>query len=206
MLRLTCVNDFITNAFAGTSQVHWGATSATGGLNNEQYFCPSSIIVELPVELSSFETECLGQKELISWTTVSENNSDYFQLEYTYDGFVYWHVETVAASGNSEDELNYNVRVQNNNHKQRYYRLKIVDTDGAFESTDLLSNKHCLENTNLISNAIQTESTIIESTAEEANIKFVNQLGQVVFEGSTDGQYLTLDKSGIGSGVYYIIC
>ncbi|MFT6923284.1 MAG: hypothetical protein ACJA1C_002294 [Crocinitomicaceae bacterium] len=206
VLRLTCVNDFITNAFGGTSQVYWGATSATGGLNNEQYFCPSSIIIVMPVELSSFETECLGEEELISWTTVSENNSDYFELEYTYDGFVYWHVETVAASGNSEAELNYNVRVQNNDNKQRYYRLKMVDTDGTFEYTDLLSSKHCLGNTNLISNAIQTESAIIVSTSEETNVKFVNQLGQVVFQGWTDDQYLTLDKSGIGSGVYYIIC
>jgi hypothetical protein len=127
-------------------------------------------------------------------------------LDYTFDGFVYLPVETVSASGNSESELNYSVRVQSNDTKQRYYRLKMVDIDGAFEYTDLLSSKNCLGNTGLISNAIQTESTIIVSTAEEANVKFVNQLGQVVFEGSTDDQYLTLNKSGIGSGVYYIIC
>ncbi|MFT6245268.1 MAG: hypothetical protein ACJA0U_001761 [Salibacteraceae bacterium] len=206
LLRLTCVNDFITNAFSGTSQVYWGATSATGGLNNQQYFCPSTVTVVLPVELSSFETECLGKEELITWTTITENNSDYFELDYTFDGFVYLPVETVSASGNSESELNYSVRVQSNDTKQRYYRLKMVDIDGAFEYTDLLSSKNCLGNTGLISNAIQTESTIIVSTAEEANVKFVNQLGQVVFEGSTDDQYLTLNKSGIGSGVYYIIC
>ncbi|NRA13710.1 MAG: hypothetical protein HRT57_17350, partial [Crocinitomicaceae bacterium] len=206
VLRLSCVNDFITNAFGGTSQVYWGVSSATGGLNNEQYFCPSSVIVVLPVELSSFDTECLGKDEIVSWTTLTENNSDYFELDYTYDGFVYYPIEKVDASGDSESELNYSVRVQNNDLKQRYYRLKMIDTDGEFEYTDLLSSKNCLGNTGLISNTIQTSSTIVVSTAQEARVTFINQLGQIVFEGSTDEQYLTIDKSGTGTGIYYIIC
>ncbi|MFT7073848.1 MAG: hypothetical protein ACJAX3_002848, partial [Patiriisocius sp.] len=176
VLRLTCVNDFITNAFGGTSSVYWGATSATGGLNNQQYFCPSTVIVVLPVELASFETECLGKDEIVSWTTVSENNSDYFKLEYTYDGFVYFPIETINAAGDSESELRYNVRVENNEMKQRYYRLKMVDTDGEFTYTDLISSKNCLGNSNLISNSIQTETTIVISTAKEASVKFINQL------------------------------
>lgn len=205
MLRLSCVNDFITNAFSGTSQVYWGATSATGGLNNQQYLCPSTIIVTLPVSLGTFETECLGKEEMINWTTISENNSDYFELDYTYDGFVYYPVETVNASGNSETEISYSVRVDNTDSKQRYYRLKMVDTDGEFEYTDLVASKTCIENNNLISNAIQTSNSIVVSTGEEAEIKFINQLGQVIFTGSTDQQFLTIDKSVLGSGVYYII-
>ena len=205
ILRLTCVNDFITNAFGGVSEVYWGATSATGGLNNQQYFCPSTIII-LPVELSSFDTECLGKDEIISWVTTSENNSDYFELEYTYDGFAFFPVETVQASGNSESELEYSVRVQMNDPKQGYYRLKIVDNDGEFEYTDIISSKHCLGNSGLISNAIQTETTIVVSTSEEVTVKFMNQIGQVILEKSTDDQFLTIEKSAIEVGIYYILC
>lgn len=204
-LRLTCVNDFITNAFGGTSQVYWGATSATGGLNNAQWFCPSTVIVALPVELSSFETDCLGQEEIVKWTTATENNSDYFELDYTYDGFIYYPVEVVDAMGHSETEVSYNVRVQNNDNKQRYYRLKMVDNDGEFKYTDILSSKTCFENVNLISNTIQTSNTIVVGTSEEASIRFVNQLGQTIYTGSTNEQFITIDKSEIGSGIYYII-
>lgn len=205
VLRLTCVNDFVTNAFGGASQVYWGATSATGGLNNMQYFCPNTVIVSLPVELASFQAECLGKEELVSWSTISENNSDYFELDYTYDGFIYYPVETVDAAGKSETEMNYSVRINNTDTKQRYYRLKMVDADGEFKYTNLLASKSCTENSTLISNAVQTSNSIVISTGEEANIKFVNQLGQTIFEGSTNQQFLTVDKSVFGSGIYYIV-
>ena len=205
VLRLSCSNDFVTNAFGGVSQVYWGATSATGGLNNQQYFCPSTIIVALPVTLGTFSSECIGTEEVISWTTISENNSDYFELDYTYDGFVYYPVETIKAAGNSETELNYSSRITNNDIIQRYYRLKMVDNNGEFEYTDLLSSKTCLNNTTLISNTIQHLNTIMVSTSQETVITFINQLGQVIYSGATDNQYLTINKADLGSGTYYIV-
>lgn len=205
LLRLTCVNDFITNAFGGQSQVYWGATSATGGLNNQQYFCPSTIIITLPVALSAFDTECIGQEEIIRWTTTSEQNTDYFQLDYTYDGFIFYPVATVDAAGDSEEEKNYSARATQKDNKQRYYRLKTVDLDGEFEYTDLLSSRSCNGNTSLISSASQISETILINTSEDATIKFLNQLGQVVYENVTQNQMLSINSSLLGSGIYYIL-
>lgn len=60
--RLTYNNDVVNNVFGGQSLVYWGATSATGGLNNQQYFCPSTVVL-LPVGLTSFSSECTGSEE-----------------------------------------------------------------------------------------------------------------------------------------------
>jgi len=205
VLRLSCVNDFITNAFGGTSQVYWGATSATGGLNNQQYFCPSTIVVSLPISLGQFSTECLGKEEIIRWTTITEQNTDFFDLEYTYDGFVFYPVGTYDATGNSETEIEYNARVKQNDTKQRYYRLKMVDTDGSFEYTDLIASKSCFNSSTLISNTVQNSNSIVVSTSEEASIKFINGLGQMIYSGTTEEQFITINKSTLGSGIYYII-
>jgi hypothetical protein len=203
-LRLTCVNDFVTNAFAGSSEVYWGATSATGGLNNQQYFCPSSIVL-LPVTLGTFSSNCIGKEELFEWTTITEQNTDFFQLEYTYDGLVFYPVETVDATGGSESEIKYATRVSSQDTKQRYYRLKIVDEDGYFEYTDLISSKICTSNSTLIHSSVQNESSLIIGTSEDAAIKVINQLGQVVFIGETNNNIVTVDKSILTNGIYYII-
>ena len=64
-LRLTCTNNFVANAFNGNSIVNWGATGATGGLNNQQYFCPSTVVV-LPIELGTFESKCMVLKSVLN--------------------------------------------------------------------------------------------------------------------------------------------
>ena len=203
VLRLFCVNDFVTNAFGGASQVYWGATSATGGLNNQQYFCPSTIII-LPVELTSFDTRCNGDIEVFSWTTASEDRVDYFQLEYTYDGMVFIPVGQVDAIGTSQSEQDYNFEVSTEDPKQRYYRLKIVDENGEFKYTDLISSKRCAYSNELISEVKQSTDNLTIRTNEETTITVVNQLGQVLYSGQTQNQTVHIDKRNFADGIYFV--
>lgn len=203
VLRLFCVNDFVTNAFGGASQVYWGATSATGGLNNQQYFCPSTIVI-LPIELSAFESQCTGDTETLKWNTISEDRVDYFQLEYTYDGLVFIPVEKVNAVGTSQSEQNYSVDVSIKDPKQRYYRLKIIDDNGEFEYTDLLSSKRCAYTGELISTIKQSTEEIIIMTNEETRLSIINQLGQTMYIGQTLNQTKSINKRSIANGVYFI--
>jgi len=204
VLRITCVNDFITNAFGGASQVYWGATSATGGLNNQQYFCPSTVVI-LPVELSSFESACSGEEEVFAWTTLSEDRVDYFQLEYSYDGLVFIHEEKVEAVGMSQSEQNYAVSVKSDDPKQRYYRLKIVDEDGKFEYTDLIASDRCAYTNELISGIYQDANSMTITTHEEVEITVLNQLGQTIYLGSTTNNTAQMNTQNITAGVYFIL-
>src|SRR5690606_33129276 len=76
-LRLSCGGDFVNTVFGGQNMVYWGATSATGGLNNEQYFCPSTIMF-LPSEITAFTTRCEEQNEMFKWIVASESRVDYY--------------------------------------------------------------------------------------------------------------------------------
>lgn len=203
VLRLSCTNNFITNAFAGNNMVYWGATSATGGLNNQQYFCPSTVIV-LPVELSAFSSECMGTTELFKWTTASEHRTDYFELEYTYDGLIFYPAGKVEALGESQEEQHYSFEEDVEDIRQRYYRLKIMDDDGAFETTDLIASQRCAYPDELISGIIQSENSLVISTLKAADIQVFSSIGQQVFLGSTSGNMLELNKENLASGIYHI--
>jgi hypothetical protein len=203
VLRLTCTHDFITNVFGGQSQVYWGATSATGGLNNQQYFCPSSITI-LPVELSSFLSTCAGDEEIFSWTTQSEENTDYFSLEYTYDGLIYYTVDMADAMGNTSEEQEYSIRVAQNDEKQRYYRLKVVDKNGDIDYTDLISGKNC-GNSNVVIQSVEDYNSQLKITiSDEATVSVVNSLGQFVSKSVTEGQQVIINKNALQTGVYFI--
>lgn len=203
-LRLSCNNDFVTNAFAGTSQVYWGATSATGGLNNQQYFCPSTIVL-LPVELVSFESVCQGKEEQFKWTTATESRVDYFTIEYTYNGLVYFPVETIKAAGTSQTELDYSVNVSSEDIKQRYYRLKMVDTDGMYDYTDIISSKRCAYSENLINEIIQKNGQLSISSHKDVSVTLTNQIGQIVKKGNSNNGLTIFDSSTINAGIYFIL-
>jgi hypothetical protein len=87
----------------------------------------------LPVELSYFEGVAHPTFNLINWTTESENNSNYFDLESSIDGENWKVVTTSPAAGNSNEEIRYSY-IDNNLSEIVYYRLQQFDIDGKYET------------------------------------------------------------------------
>lgn len=87
----------------------------------------------LPVELSSFEGQTLDGYNLITWTTESENNSDYFSLESSFDGEEWKQINLQVAAVNSTSTINYHYS-DDNFRQLTYYRLKQYDVDGQNET------------------------------------------------------------------------
>lgn len=142
VLRLSTTGNFVATVFGGQSQVYWGATSATGGLNNQQYFCPSTITI-LPSELASFESVCTSESSVLRWNSASEYRLKDYIAEYSTDGIVYYPFETVAAMGNSTGPIHYETSVKIPVEAQ-LFRLKMIDEDGAFEYSPSVARQHCI--------------------------------------------------------------
>ncbi len=140
-LRLTCNGDFVNTVFGGNSNIFWGATAATGGLNNQQYFCPVTVV--LPVEISSFSSECNGNSETISWVSESENELMNYTLEQSFDGQVFVPIEIVFINGNSNTLKKYSFENREVSEKQAYYRLVLTDKNGDIDYTELIASKNC---------------------------------------------------------------
>lgn len=93
----------------------------------------------LPVELISFIGFVEDNTIKLEWTTASEINNDYFQVEKSTNGIDFNTLTVVSGSGNSNKMNDYYTYDELPTRGTMYYRLKQVDYDGKFEYTDLLS-------------------------------------------------------------------
>lgn len=87
----------------------------------------------LPVELLEFNGTMKGRDIMLTWSTVTEVNSDYFQVEHSTDGQFFEPVGSVDSHGNSNERHDYHFVDMNVESGVHYYRLQIVDFNGAFE-------------------------------------------------------------------------
>ena len=87
----------------------------------------------LPVELSAFTARRQGTSARLDWTTASEKNNAYFDVERSVDGIMFQAIGQVAGYGNSTTPHEYSLtdpRVAQYGVPTLYYRLRQVDGDG----------------------------------------------------------------------------
>jgi hypothetical protein len=85
----------------------------------------------LPVTLLNFSGLLNKDKIDLSWSTASEQNSKYFDLQKSEDGTNYHTITKMDAAGNSSSRRDYNF-ADGQVSEYNYYRLKMVDIDGKF--------------------------------------------------------------------------
>ncbi len=124
------------------------ANGVRGTASGNNYGMPTSCIVDLcnlPVELVSFSGEEGDCQVELSWTTATEENSDYFEVQRSWDGLSFQEIGRVQSAGNSNVTLNYNF-TDTEVGLTNYYRLKQVDFDGASEYSEIIRvNSTCFE-------------------------------------------------------------
>ncbi|MFB9864795.1 cadherin domain-containing protein [Rufibacter immobilis] len=98
-------------------------------------FRSSSTVVTLPVELISFTAKAKGANVQLHWSTATEKNNDYFQVERSTDGKSFTAIGKVTGNGNSNILQNYGFLDTSAPQGTSYYRLKQVDFDGQHEYT-----------------------------------------------------------------------
>ena len=94
----------------------------------------------LPVELISFNGRSLEYgKTLLEWSTASELNNDYFEIQESSNGVDFEGIGQVNGKGTTSIVNNYSFTINNSEYGLKYYRLKQVDYDGAFEYSNIIN-------------------------------------------------------------------
>ncbi|UII31199.1 T9SS type A sorting domain-containing protein [Fulvivirga ulvae] len=94
---------------------------------------PGAPPIALPVKLLAFEAALADDNVQLTWSSATENNSDYIEIEYANDGENFNKIGRVDAAGNSEGERHYAFTHEHVGYGNHYYRLKMVDLDDTYE-------------------------------------------------------------------------
>lgn len=165
----------------------------------------------LAVNLSSFTTSCEGNNVRIQWTTASEQNSDYFTLERSRDGYNWDVIATVNGVGTTNSTNKY--EVTDNASSEVYYRLIQTDFDGTSEVfKPVLSN--CNPSSNELkvypnpTNGMFTVELIASESIGEATIFIQDISGKIIDERSINvlsgTNNINFEEKHLAPGTYIV--
>lgn len=178
---------------------------------------PNAIVAELqngctitlPVTLARFNGSLLDNAVSLSWTTTEEAGSSHFDIERSADAKEFIQLGRVQAKGNSSATQQYRFTDIKPLLGNNYYRLRMVDADGKFEYSRMISidngaNSVAFE---LLGNPTSgREIKFLLKNENASNVSLFDLSGKAVrFSLSQTGNEFTLKpKSGISSGLYIL--
>ena len=167
----------------------------------------------LPIELLSNKVNCIDNNVVVSWSTASETNNNFFTIEKSTDGINFISIGTVLGAGTSTSVLNYSFIDFNSYSGIAYYRLKQTDYDGMSETFSILASENCNTSFQVNVNAFNDQAgsiVILIDTDVNANYTatLFDALGKKICSKDlnvTQGNNIyKLEIASINSGVYFI--
>jgi len=96
----------------------------------------------LPVRLTLFRAQLMGDRVELGWETAAEENAQSFSVERSRDAQSFEPIGTVAAKGFSETGQLYNFTDATPLAGNNYYRLRQTDRNGAVEYSKVIVVKY----------------------------------------------------------------
>jgi uncharacterized delta-60 repeat protein len=125
----------------------------------------------LPVTLSFFGGTRQSSGVQLSWQTVSEQNTDHFDLERSGDGQRFSTIGQVAAAGNTNSTTRYGFLDTHPGAGSNYYRMKMIDRDGKFSYSRVINvTIPITAKVELYPNPFRHQATIKMGSAQQAGI------------------------------------
>jgi hypothetical protein len=192
----------ITSFSGGSAGVGFGPGGGGGG-------------VSLPATWAGFDVQTLESGNELTWKTASEKNTDYFEVEYSYDAKDFQVAShKIQAAGNSASLSYYNFNHSDFNSFV-YYRIKQVDLDGQFDYSEIKLAKRAkgkefqvsVYPTKILENGrITIEAKNIDKS--QISLSIMDVSGKVIYTNSynpsNDSLREEIELYLLSSGVYFI--
>ena len=164
----------------------------------------------LPVTLLSFNSTCTQNNMILYWTTTSEQNSSYFNIEKSTDGFFYTQVASITAKGNNTGINNYSFTDTSYKAGIVYYKLSETNVNNVTGSTELITADCNLSKEELVSVFSSAENLhiIFNSTVNQSvNIAARDACGKLVYKNTVTasaGNNEFQMTPSLASGIYLL--
>ncbi len=146
---LDVANDISATALAHADPLTPSSTGTEDGISYAEFklqtfstigYYASSSPTALPVTLLSFSGKKTAEgANTLTWVTSDEKNFDSFQLQRSADARTFENIGSILATGQKASPLNSYQFVDHSAAALAYYRLKMIDTDGTFAYSRIIS-------------------------------------------------------------------
>ncbi|MCF8219336.1 MAG: T9SS type A sorting domain-containing protein [Bacteroidales bacterium] len=189
-----------------TSDVSGDRTDVSPGNNSDNLtILLASDQEPYPVSLISFYAESHKKKNIISWTTASEINNDYFEIERSISGTDFKPIGIVNGHGTSNSVIDYEFRDHSPPREVVYYKLKQVDYDGTFEYFGPIAvNPAASEEKIKVYPNPAREKLYISGLNQDIILSIYNPNGQIMYQKTNPQQNMQVNLSHLSSGLYFL--
>jgi|GEM_PF-5855604 len=158
----------------------------------------------LPVSLTAFSVKAVQQQVQVEWTTTSEENNAFFDVERSADLQEFVSVAHVPGQGTVSTRQNYYFIDETPLKGISYYRLKQNDADGKFSYSPVRSAIIRPNGELLIINPIGTDQITINGLEGAALLEITDIHGRAYFQKRTNSSSVTI-KTTSWPGNQYIV-
>nr|WP_294859887.1 T9SS type A sorting domain-containing protein [uncultured Fluviicola sp.] len=159
-------------------------------------------LTALPIGLKNFRIEKSTRTSLLLWETESEENSDYFEVQRSEKGMDFTSIGTISAKGTSNQVQFYQFTDAEPFIGISYYRLKMVDLNGAIRFSPILSVNHGIESVQVIPNPNNGNFQVI-GLSGISKLELCDLQGKILQVKETNEE-MTFFETGQKSGVYVL--
>jgi hypothetical protein len=179
-------------------------------------FTGTDVTAPLPVQLSYFTANAVGEDVSLTWATASEFNNKGFELERSLDGVHFNYFGFVKGAGTSNRIIRYAASDKNafDQASVLYYRLKQVDLDGKYTYSQVaVVDKNTLENftSNVFPNPFVSNFMVQINTPQsgKAELSLIDITGKVIANRTDElvvgGNLIDFTQTTeVISGVYFL--
>ena len=169
--------------------------------------------IVLPIVLKSFQAAIRSTENIISWTTLSEQNVKEFVIERTTNSNKEWKTIATISNDYNKKEGSSHTIYDLNPECLSYYRLRSIDFDGKeIVSKTISIQRKCINSPNINTYPNPTQASLnINFEAAQAGVvmmSFTDMLGRVILQKKSDAtegkNNISIDLSGLRSGLYII--
>lgn len=180
-----------------------------------QAYSDNICMVPMDVQLKKFTASSNNKNGIdVKWTTQRETNADYFLLEHSLNGVDFNTIDKVKATGEAIIPQNYkSTYVPENSQIQSYFRLKMVDNNGDYKYSHIITTNEEVIVTNFKKHVNTSENSLKLSfeleKAKQGTIKVFDVSGKEIYSSGNSMFLAGYNEFSIPktfqSGVYLIV-
>ncbi len=173
-------------------------------VSGSQYGQYVTIYAEIvPLKLLQFNLHRENYLTKINWQTATEINTSNFNIQRSTTGKDFTTIGKVTAKGASEYTYNDPLTTEDARFKKLYYRLEIVDKDGALSYSEV--RELSILNSSLSISPNPAKDKVTVSGAYLKQVKLLDNLGRIVTEKEIiNSNNISIPVSHIAKGIYMI--